>query len=213
VWVVKLGGSLDAAGRLRDWALALAESPAALIVVPGGGPFADAVRAAQDRWGLDDETAHRMAILAMEQNAHLLCGLSPRLVPVRHLLSQGPRPSYSNTRVWFPAADLLEDRSVAHSWDVTSDSLAAILAGRIGADALALVKAAPFAGLGGDLTALQRAGALDATFHTHARRCACPVWVLPASDSGSFPRLLGGEASGLEPGARALVLEQDAASD
>jgi dihydroneopterin aldolase len=50
MWVVKLGGSLDAAGRLGDWARALAATPPSLrqplLVVPGGGPFAHAVRAA-----------------------------------------------------------------------------------------------------------------------------------------------------------------------
>jgi aspartokinase-like uncharacterized kinase len=48
--VVKLGGSLHDAAELGGWLAALAEAPGpARVVVPGGGPFADAVRAAQER--------------------------------------------------------------------------------------------------------------------------------------------------------------------
>ena len=45
--VVKLGGSLHASPALAHWLTALKRYPRPLTIVPGGGPFADAVRAAQ----------------------------------------------------------------------------------------------------------------------------------------------------------------------
>ncbi len=50
------------------WIAALAGSSLPLVVVPGGGPFADAgPRRRTARLGFSDAAAHAMAILAMEQ--------------------------------------------------------------------------------------------------------------------------------------------------
>ncbi len=138
-WVVKLGGSLEAAGTLKPWVDALAGSGEPVVVCPGGGCFADGVRAAQARWGFDDCTAHRMAILAMEQTAHLLCGLCPDLVPVMHSRELCAAHGGQAVAVWFPAAELLDDADIPGSWDITSDSLAAILARRLRVRAPGLV--------------------------------------------------------------------------
>src|SRR5215467_4429680 len=79
--VVKLGGSLIASPHLQAWLAALAASRGAAVIVAGGGPFADAVRAAQEQHPFDDRAAHRMAILAMEQYALMLAALEPGLRP------------------------------------------------------------------------------------------------------------------------------------
>ena len=69
VTIVKFGGSLAQTPHCAAWLEVLAAWRGPLIVVPGGGPFADAVRAAQAAMGFDDAVAHRMALLAMEQFA------------------------------------------------------------------------------------------------------------------------------------------------
>ena len=51
----------------------------ARVIVPGGGPFADAVRALQPALGMGELVAHRMAILAMQQFGLALQALEPRL--------------------------------------------------------------------------------------------------------------------------------------
>ncbi len=78
--IVKLGGSLLGAATLRAALDACAAARA--LVVPGGGPFADAVRRVQSGFGFDDRAAHGMAILAMEQTALALASLCPAL-PLR----------------------------------------------------------------------------------------------------------------------------------
>jgi len=194
-WVVKLGGSLEAAGTLKPWVDALAGSGVPVVICPGGGRFADGVRAAQARWGFDDRTAHRMAILAMEQTAHLLCGLCPDLVPVMHSRELCAAHGGQAAAVWFPAAELLDDTDFPSTWDITSDSLAAILARRIGARGLVLVKSAPLPD--GPLYAGQSGDLLDAAFPHYGSRCSCPVWLLPGSDSNSFERLAEGREGGV----------------
>ncbi|MFN0316892.1 MAG: aspartate kinase, partial [Burkholderiales bacterium] len=67
MWIVKLGGSLSRAGTLAQWLAAIAQvGRGKIIVVPGGGSYADAVRDEQERWRFDDSCAHSMALLAMD---------------------------------------------------------------------------------------------------------------------------------------------------
>ena len=65
ITVVKLGGSFAGSVELPAWLDALARCAGRVVVVPGGGPFAEAVRAAQPKMRFDDHAAHRMAVLAM----------------------------------------------------------------------------------------------------------------------------------------------------
>src|SRR5205823_5007158 len=75
--VVKFGGGLLAYPESFDAALTAIASVARknrLLVVPGGGLFADAVREVDRRVRLSDDAAHWMAILAMDQYAHVVAG-------------------------------------------------------------------------------------------------------------------------------------------
>ncbi len=141
--VVKVGGALAAApGVLAAVAqmLGRAGTVRPLVVVPGGGPFADAVRAFVASHSLTPTAAHWMAILGMDQYAFALAELIPggRIVEDRGGVHQahaaGAVPVLAPTR-WLRAADELP-----HSWEVTSDSLAAYLATLLGAEELILIK-------------------------------------------------------------------------
>ncbi len=150
--VVKLGGSFAFSVHLRAWIEAIAACAGHVVIVPGGGPFADTVRSAQLRMGFDDRAAHDMAIMAMEQYGRALASLDRRLSPadsteaIRRDLDAGRVP------VWMPARMTRLANDIAPSWDLTSDSLAAWLAGMIGARRLFLVKHVEFRprAVGGD---------------------------------------------------------------
>jgi aspartokinase-like uncharacterized kinase len=143
VTVVKLGGSLLDDGHPRALldALVLLARARPIVVVPGGGPFADAVRHAADRHDPGASAAHWMAILAMDQHAQLLAGLAPeaRLVAEAAALAAVTTPR--RLAILAPYAWLRAEDPLPHSWDVTSDSIAAWIAGRLGARRLVLVKA------------------------------------------------------------------------
>ncbi|HEX5386691.1 MAG TPA: hypothetical protein VFW66_08340 [Gemmatimonadales bacterium] len=144
--VIKLGGGLmriPGALDLAARAIASAARRRPLIVVPGGGPFADAVRTLDAALGLSPSTAHWMAILAMDQYA---CVIADRLdggciawerEGIREALAAGKVPVLAPFR-WMRAADVLP-----HSWDVTGDSIAAFVSGALDADLLVLLKPIP----------------------------------------------------------------------
>jgi aspartokinase-like uncharacterized kinase len=141
--LVKIGGGLLAHPvhfEATAKTVAAAAATQRILVVPGGGPFADAVRFADRQLKLDATTAHWMAVLAMDQYAHLLSSrlraaeLAADLVGIRAVLIRGRLP------VLAPSRWLRERDPLPHSWDVTSDSIAAWIAGTVGASRLVLVK-------------------------------------------------------------------------
>jgi (4-(4-[2-(gamma-L-glutamylamino)ethyl]phenoxymethyl)furan-2-yl)methanamine synthase len=149
--VVKVGGGLLAQPECLGSVLSIVASASRerrLLVVPGGGPFADIVRKVDGEVRLSDEAAHWMAVLAMDQYAHLLVDrlgdgvIATNAEEITSALCRGRLPVLAPSR-WLRAADPLP-----HSWDVTSDSLAAWIAGALGARRLVLVKPSGAGGAG-----------------------------------------------------------------
>ncbi len=138
--VMKVGGSLAASPLLQGWLDASATAAGRVVLVPGGGPFADTVRATQRALGFDDPTAHAMALLAMAQYGLFLASRVAALVPAETPQDIADALRAQRIPVWLPPRTLGPSDGVAASWDVTSDSLALWLAARIGAPALLLVK-------------------------------------------------------------------------
>jgi aspartokinase-like uncharacterized kinase len=142
--VIKVGGSLLAQVEQLDEvlaAIALAARTHRLLIVPGGGPFADAVRDVDRCVGLTGEAAHWMAVLAMDQYAHLLAARVPGGTVVTTVRDATRVLDAAGVPVLAPSRWLLEADPLPHSWDVTSDSIAAWVAGQVDARALILVKA------------------------------------------------------------------------
>ncbi len=160
--VVKLGGSLlTDSVRLRALlADCVTNTPTA--IVPGGGPFADAVRAAQAALGFDDALAHRLALDAMGRMAEIFCHLEPRLTVASSLGAVADTLAEGRAIVWDPAALKAGCPGIPESWEVTSDSLALWLATRLGAQSCILEKSAPVPTA--DPQALAAAGLVDAAF-------------------------------------------------
>lgn len=193
MWVVKIGGSLRLQATLASWLAALAADRARRwLCVPGGGPYADAVREAQLRDGFSDAEAHARAMFAMSRYAHDLQRLEPRLVVCPSIAACGT-PGHHWPRLWCPAADdvaVLAD--LPADWRVSSDSLAFALAVRLRATGLVLLKAA--APPAASVSALAAAGYVDTWLPTLMSADPVPVyWVEatrtpPASlDSSQWP--------------------------
>jgi hypothetical protein len=104
------------------------------LIVPGGGPFADTVRDIDSRYGIGDDAAHWTAILGMDQYAFVLASL------VRGATLVTSAPTGVNLPVLAPYQWLRAADPLPHSWDVTSDSIAAWVASAVGAKRLLLVK-------------------------------------------------------------------------
>jgi aspartokinase-like uncharacterized kinase len=171
--VVKLGGSLAAAGTLRSWLDILSSNGRGRgIIVPGGAEFADAVRGAQRRHGFSDRAAHRMALLAMEQYAEMLADMAPELRPAESEAEIKARLAEGALALWLPRRMVVADPAIAESWAVTSDSLAAWLAGHLAAERLVLVKSAAAPTPTPSATELAALGLVDPVFPAYAAQAA-----------------------------------------
>ena len=178
--VVKLGGSLAGTALLDAWLAALAGSGQPCVIVPGGGLFANAVRAAQGPMGFDDATAHRMALLAMAQFGLALASRCAQCRQAETASEIAAALDADKMPVWLPLAMAGTARDIPESWAVTSDSLAAWLAGRLGARRLLLVKQVDSAAAGA--TALAAAGLVDPAFPGFLARSGAHAWIAGPSD-------------------------------
>jgi aspartokinase-like uncharacterized kinase len=142
--IIKLGGSLSRSGTLIDCLNAVEKNyqDRAVVIVPGGGGFANQVRLAQQHWQFDDTTAHQMALLAMQQMALLFKGLKPDFVIADTVVSIQDQLSRKKIVIWSPDISELDSAGIEASWDITSDSLAAWLANALSATELVLIKSA-----------------------------------------------------------------------
>ena len=198
--VVKVGGGLLQAEGLEGLRRACAEATQMsrsrpVLVVPGGGPFADGVRALDMQFGFGDDVAHALALGAMDQLGMLL----RPLLPAAELLSRLVAPS--SLGVVLAAAAFRDRPEVPESWEVTSDSLAVLAAAAIGAEEAILLK--PVAGVlaqwpsnspplpaltAGELQALQARGGgqvVDAYLPAAVRRTGVAVVVRAPDETGT----------------------------
>ena len=135
MWIVKLGGSMLGSPELAHWLdLLVKYSDGKIIIVPGGGLFADAVREAQLVTNANDDVAHELALMAMDQFGILLAGLNSGLVTASSELEIAERGWQHRGIVWLPSKMALADQTIPKNWQVTSDSLSAWLANKLGAE-------------------------------------------------------------------------------
>lgn len=198
--VVKVGGSLGRGDGLPALCRRLGElgSRHALLLVPGGGIFADAVREYDLLRGLGADAAHWMAVAAMDQFGLVVAELVPDATIVT--TAEAARDALSGRGVgvllpyrWLTAADPLP-----HDWEVTSDAIAAWVARTCGARRLVLVKPGRALGLplpsgrsaDGCVDPEDLAGwaAVDRAFHEVAK--GLEVWFVDGERLDDLERLL-----------------------
>ena len=184
-WVVKLGGSLVGGAALADWLATLSElsGRARIVIVAGGGPFADSVRDAQSGLGIDDATAHAMAILVP--------GTVPGLLTLDAIAE---RRDDTGLVVWDPSDPVLAASAIPADWTATSDSIAAWLGRHIGATGTVLVKSRHAASAGGLASALAAEAFIDTWLPQLLRGGEQPLWWLERSATREFAQLVAGAA-------------------
>ena len=171
--VVKVSGSLfdlpDLGPRLTRWLAQFAPDPNScrVLLIPGGGPTTDAVRALDRCHGLGEERAHWLALHALALNAHFLAGLLPNTAVAESLEDcarywrAGMMPVLD--ALAFARADEGRPGRLPHGWDVTSDAVAARVAQVARARTLVLLKSVSFPE-GIAWTEAARLGLVDAHF-------------------------------------------------
>jgi 5-(aminomethyl)-3-furanmethanol phosphate kinase len=161
--MIKLGGSLlERAEWIDDFRRWLARQPAMpSVLIVGGGKLADAIRQWDRVHHLDASDAHWLAIGTMSLTAQLAWQLLPEAEwtddwsraaefiadPAQSLLIFDP------TRFLQSVESSAAGEPLPHGWEVTSDSIAARIAGLLNCRELVLLKSSLPAG---DATTLER---------------------------------------------------------
>lgn len=205
--VVKIGGSLLETGRLAEILALVVRARRPTVVVPGGGPFADAVREAQALFGFSDKLAHRMALLAMHQTGLLMTGIEPRLVAAETIAAMRGAWKVGRVAVWLPARLCERDRKIPCDWSITSDGLAARLAERLGRAPVVLVKSRTVDRVASPAD-LARDGVVDPVFAEIQARAGLEWAVLGPGEERELAALLRARPSAYmeRPAKKAAVL-------
>lgn len=197
MWVIKVGGSLQDDTILRVWLDVITDTYVRKVVlVPGGGRFANLVRRAQERWNLDDLVTHRMALLAMEQYGRLLCALNKNLVPAASKAEIEAAWNIGRHVVWLPYT-MLSAAEVPTDWRFTADSGALWLATELDADHVFLLKSVCLGNTGGDLDKMTAAGYVDECFAEYGKRFDGGIRWLFKDEASAYQTMI---RSGRTPG-------------
>jgi aspartokinase-like uncharacterized kinase len=188
--VVKLGGSLAESGRLPGLLATVTAATYPVVVVPGGGVMADAVRANQRGLAITDRLAHRLALLAMHQMGLVIAARHPRFETVETLADIARALVDGAVPVWLPERLQHDDDTLPADWRATSDALAARLAERMACGHVALVKSCPIPP-SATLDDLAAAGITDPVFPEVVRRARLTWAVYGAGDEAAFAARVG----------------------
>jgi aspartokinase-like uncharacterized kinase len=153
VRVVKVGGSLFQWAGLRESLIGwlAAQSPAANVLVAGGGQLADVIREADARFALGQEASHWLCVEVLGVTARLLSKvlrqsrLAVTLEEARQLVSLAAPDQpivFCPVRFLREVEFQLDAHPLPHTWDATSDSIAARVAVALRAEELVLLKSA-----------------------------------------------------------------------
>ncbi len=178
--VLKIGGSLAKSGQLSGVLEMVARSTRRIVIVPGGGSYADLVRQEQATLGYSDAEAHRRAILAMHRMAAEWIDMQPRLASAETVQEIRAGWQRHMVPVWLPARMVLGDLSLPEDWSVTSDALAARLSECLGRVPVVLVKS----------LRVPRSARADALA---AQGIVDPVFAKIVARSGSCWRIVGAD--------------------
>lgn len=181
--VVKLGGSLCNSGKLKACLdkVEYLRQHSAIVVVPGGGVFADQVRKMQRQWQFSDQAAHGMAILAMQQMALLFNALKPQFKILQRVDAIRTQSKPHTASIWSPDVLELDKAGIPPSWTVTSDSLSAWLAKTLVAQELILVKSVNI-DVNFDVRKLVRDQVVDASFAEYSQQANFKLNIINAEN-------------------------------
>ena len=134
--VIKIGGSLfDIAGEII---LDIISSGSPVVVVPGGGPFIELT----EKCGIGEDESHWMAIAGMEQYGWYLSSFGMPATDCFELSR--------DQVILLPYRIMRDNDPLPHSWNVSSDTIAAWIAWRLGKK-LILLKSVDGISIGGHI--------------------------------------------------------------
>lgn len=183
-WAVKLGGSLLGRAGWPDLILELEREQAApVLIIVGGGPVVEGLRAIDAAGPQPPDVMHRLAIDAMGLTARIVAATTRW--PVVAEAAGGRETSILDVPAWLSREGRLT--SLPAGWHVTSDSIAALAAAACGGRLL-LAKSAPPPDAAADLDDLADRGWVDRHFPTAAAGLDAIEWAAPPGPAAGRAR-------------------------
>ena len=139
----KLGGSLLNSGFMKIWIKFITNHfKGRAIIIPGGGLFANHIRAVQKDYNLENDIAHDMALYSMSQMGLLIFSMDRinlHFCSTKHEIS---RVIEDNKVPIIGSFDFLKTRigSSNKDWSITSDSIALLISEELQLNTLLIVK-------------------------------------------------------------------------
>jgi aspartokinase-like uncharacterized kinase len=140
-YVIKIGGSICTPLILKKLGRILEKiyKKHKFIIIPGGAEFADVVRKFDKKFHLTSKTSDKMAILSMDQYGLFLSDIM-KFPTMRELREAKNLENLKKPPIFLPSEYMFKENPLPHSWNVTSDSIAAHIACKINARKVILVK-------------------------------------------------------------------------
>lgn len=166
-----------------------------IVLVTGGGKYADLIRMIQRDWGLSRRAAHDMAIVTMDQTAALVaddyekCTLANSEDEIKSHLDNDLIP------VWTPYQSTKDAQDIEKGWKVTSDSLSLWLATQLEASKLFLVKSVPLDETPQNIDTITKDGLVDEAFGKYLKHADLSCGILCPNDWHDLDDYLKGNRS------------------
>ena len=144
MWIIKIGGSWIDKVELNELITNLSKYSQLenIIIVVGGGCFADAVRLVYASNQMSEKTGHFLALKGTEMFAYIIKEINKRISLINNIESL--KVIDRKLKVWMPSIVLKDEPSFINSWEPTSDSVAAWLHTKLKSNGLVFVKSLIF---------------------------------------------------------------------
>ncbi len=141
-WVFKLSGSLDNEKTLSKLIRVIDELSLKLsiVIVPGGGAFADFIRARSARRKTSEKISHAQAVLSVGQFGYELAARFKNGIAARNRSQVEAAFKSGATPVFIPYPYAVEEKRIPATWNTTSDTIAAETCRYLGIGGLVLLK-------------------------------------------------------------------------
>ena len=141
MWIVKIGGSWLKNPKLPLLINFLQKfAKEKIVLVAGGGVFAETVRSVYTSNKMTEETGHILAMKATEIFAYYLKSINPKI----SITNKNTNFIKKNLNLWIPTEKLSFEKKFKKNWESTSDSIATWLYSNTKSKGVVFVKSLSF---------------------------------------------------------------------
>lgn len=142
MWIVKIGGSWLQNPKLPSLVSFLQKfANQEIVLVVGGGVFAETVRDVYKANKMSEATGHVLAMKATEIFAYYLKSINPDIL-ITHKITNFIK---KNLNLWLPTEKLSFEKKFEKNWESTSDSIATWLYSNTNSKGVVFIKSLSFA--------------------------------------------------------------------